>query len=292
MRTALRAGLSLALAASTLWFAKPAVAECSESWGDTEGSTCPGNLSWAYNTAKRQFEYGNKLVPNEQEDKFLYDVKYACTGNDVGETEIECKTARDCEPLTDADGTTLFGRKVLVMKRPKNGSGNWSPAGAGCRYAGKTVPMNDVVAAVERRLEKEVGRPTITAQPPNRVTLVNFVSIFSAPAQQVTSLSIDAPVPGTLTGAPEYSWDLGDGIKQTGAGHLYDSGKDPSDPGTDGYYVKAKYESKGRKHITLTLTWRVTMTLGGAGTVELDPIVFTANDYTEAREKRAVLVNN
>lgn len=270
-----------------------ATVDCSSGgWSGTTGSTCEDELSWTYNRDRKQFEYGNEIVAEKQQNDFIYSVKYACTGNGVGETERECATARACPPKLDAAGTTLFGRKVLLLKKRKDGVGTWAPAGAGCRYSTTTVPMADVVAAVQRRLEKEVGRPTITAQPPNRVTLVNFVSIFSAPAQQVTSLSIDAPVPGTLTGAPEYSWDLDDGITQTGAGHPYDSGKDPRDPGTDGFYVKAKYESKGRKDITLTLTWRVTMTLGGAGTVELDPIVFTANDYTEAREKRAVLVNN
>lgn len=293
MRVAARVTLASMLAAAAIASTPTASwADCSGGLGDQQGSTCDDTLSWAYNASKRQFEYGNRLVPNNEADEFIYDVTYACAINDVGETDKECRTARDCEPLTDADGQTIFGRKVLLLKKRKDGVGGWTPAGAGCQYAGQTVPMNDVVAAVQERLEKEVGRPTITAQPPNRVTLVNFVSIFSAPAQQVTSLSIDSPVPGTLTGAPEYSWDLDDGITQTGAGHPYDSGKDPRDPGTDGFYVKAKYESKGRKDITLTLTWRVTMTLGGAGTVELDPIVFTANDYTEAREKRAVLVNN
>lgn len=292
MKLMARATVVLACTVATLTVAPPAGAGCSGGLGPVQGQTCDEKLGWNYNSARRQFEYGNQVVPRKREENFEYAVRYACDGNEAGETDLECKTARDCEPMTDVDGQVLFGRKVAIDKRRINPPGPWVPDGAGCRYSGRTVPMDDGVAAVEERLEKEVGRPTITAQPPNRVTLVKFVSMFSAPTQQLTSLSIDAPVPGTLTGAPEYNWDLDDGIMQTGAGHPYDSGKDPRDPGTDGYYVKAKYESKGRKYITLTLTWRVTMTLGGAGTVELDPIVFTANDYTEAREKRAVLVND
>lgn len=287
--------LSACVSTGLVPYLPAATADCEGGYGGTHGSTCSASLSWSYNSAKRQFEHGGGIRAQETE-LYDYKVRIACDANEAdAATESECRRARSCPTVEDDNGQDLQGRLVMAFRRLKADApgGSWQRFGTPvCEYIGQTVPMADVVAAVQRRLEKEVGKPTITAQPPNRVTLVNFVSIFSAPAQQVTSLSIDAPVPGTLTGAPEYSWDLDDGITQTGAGHPYDSGKDPRDPGTDGFYVKAKYESKGRKDITLTLTWRVTMTLGGAGTVALDPIVFTANDYTEAREKRAVLVNN
>jgi hypothetical protein len=40
--------------------------------------------------------------------------------------------------------------------------------------------MKNVVDVVRTRLEKQVDKPTITAQPPQKITLVNFVSLFHA----------------------------------------------------------------------------------------------------------------
>ncbi|HEX2705043.1 MAG TPA: hypothetical protein VHM65_04735 [Candidatus Lustribacter sp.] len=150
--------------------------------------------------------------------------------------------------------------------------------------------MADVQAAARRAMEREVGRPRITVQPPGGRTLVNFTTIFSAPAQQVRSLPITVPVPGSVTGSPSYAWDLGEGITGQGSGSAYVEGMSPNDGSTDGLYVKARYRQPGLKSVTATLTWEVDFELAGWGAVPLAPIVFTSAAATTAREARNVLV--
>ena len=149
--------------------------------------------------------------------------------------------------------------------------------------------MSAVVDAARERIEKQVGRPAIIAQPPGGVTLVNFTTLFHAPEQSVTSLTITKPLAGTITATPQYTWDLDDGITAEGSGHPYDQGTDPRDPASDDHYVKAVYSSAGDKEILLTLTWQVSITLGSSGAIPLEPIVFTRNTKTTAKTATARL---
>jgi hypothetical protein len=59
---------------------------------------------------------------------------------------------------------------------------------------------------------------------------------------------------------------------------------------SDDYYVKAFYRTRGIKHVTLTLTWNVTITLDDSGAIPLEPIVFTADTTTTAKTAAARLV--
>ena len=143
--------------------------------------------------------------------------------------------------------------------------------------------------AAREHIEKEVGRPSIIAQPPGGVTLVNFTSLFYAPEQTITSLEIKRPVAGEISATPQYTWDLGDGITAEGSGHPYDQGVDPKSPASDDYYVKAVYNSPGLKDVYLTLTWQASITLGGSGAIPLDPIVFKTKAHTTAKTATARL---
>jgi hypothetical protein len=152
-----------------------------------------------------------------------------------------------------------------------------------CVYQGRSVPMADVVAAVREELVKEVGRPRVVVQPPGGRAFVNLPVLYSAPAQHRTTLTITQPLPGRISADPTYAWELGEGQRGTGAGHRYTQGRDPQDPASDGYYVKALYRQVGPHQATLTLTWDATVTIGtgpGALSVPLDPIRFTATANT------------
>ena len=57
------------------------------------------------------------------------------------------------------------------------------------------------------------------------------------------------------------------------------------------YYTGAKYTTAGTKHVTLTVTWRVTFRLEGVQDIPLQPIVMTASEDKQIATARAVLVN-
>jgi hypothetical protein len=139
--------------------------------------------------------------------------------------------------------------------------------------------MADVVAAVREQLVKQVGRPTISIQPPGGRALVNMPVLYSAPAQHVTALQITQPLAGAIAADPAYTWDLGESQQAAGTGHPYNPRVDPQDPSNASYYVAGVYRRAGEQRATVTLTWDATIQLGagpGALTVPLDPITFTA----------------
>ena len=150
--------------------------------------------------------------------------------------------------------------------------------------------MSKVVAALRERIRKQVGEPSIIAQPPGRVTLVNFTSLFHAPEQNETHLTVTRPVPGDITATAEYTWELGDRITGEGSGHPYDDRIDPKSPPSDDYYVKAVCQTPGVKKVKLTLAWHASISLPG-GAVPLEPLIFTAETTTTAKTATARLYN-
>ncbi|MBK9726303.1 MAG: hypothetical protein WAW82_08915 [Candidatus Lutibacillus vidarii] len=161
-----------------------------------------------------------------------------------------------------------------------------------CRYYGRTVTLAEVQTAARQGIERHVGHPSISVQPPGGQTLVNIPTIFSAAEQRTTTLPITAPVPGQIKAVPSYSWTFGDGLTGTGSGHPFTPSIVPNETGNNGYYVVAVYRQPGTKSITATLRWDVTFTLQGFGTITLAPIVFTDTVQLNARTARAVLVNH
>jgi len=259
---------------------------------ESVGGTCEDKLGWSYDPATRRFGYGSVIASAKGNDPYEYSEDFACDANSTKPgTGIGCSKAFDCPPKLDPDGEPMRATRIQAFRRlESNPHDPWRATNEGvCKYAGRTVPMSDVLA-VGQSMEKQVGRPSIIAQPPGGVTLVNFTSLFHAPPQNVTSLEITEPVPGVITATPHYTWDLGDGITAEGPGHPYDNQVDPKSPDSDGYYVKAFYRTPGLKEVHLTLTWEVTISLNDSGAIPLEPIVFRADTTTTAKTAHARLV--
>jgi hypothetical protein len=260
---------------------------------ESVASTCHGELGWSYDPVSRRFGYGSVVASAKADDPYEYKQDFACDANSTNPgSAIGCSKAFDCPTRLDPEGKPMSATRVVAFRRLKASPNDpWQATDAGvCKYAGGTVPMSDVMAAVRQSIEKQVGRPSIIAQPPGGVTLVNFTSLFHAPAQKVTTLQISKPVSGEITATPKYTWDLDEGITAEGEGHPYDKQVDPKSPDSDGYYVKAFYRRPGLKTVRLTLTWEVSIRLDGFGLVPLAPIVFPAETTTTAKMARARLV--
>ena len=192
--------------------------------------TCEGELGWSYDQATRRLRYGSVIASAKANDPYEYREDFACKANTTHPgASIGCSRAFDCPVRLDPDGTRMRAVRVMALRKLKaDPTDPWRVTNTGvCQYTGKTVPMSDVVAAAREHIEKQVGRPKIIAQPPGGVTLVNFTSLFHAPEQSITLLTIKKPVAGQITAIPQYTWDLGDGITAEGSGHPYDRGSTP-----------------------------------------------------------------
>jgi hypothetical protein len=221
-------------------------------------------------------------------DKYVYESFNVCNGGSEGP---DCAAAHNCVPLTDGGSRgTRVGvvRWIMLPDGTKTpGAGEYSSA---CEYASESIPLVNVEALARQRLEKAVSHPTITVAPPGGKTLVNIPTIFSAPEPKPVNLTIITPVPGTIAAVPEYTWDFDDGLTGVGAGMPYSSSLDPVEHPDS--YLHAVYVSGGTKHITATLTWHVTFTLDGNGSVDLAPIVFTQTANIQAMTAKARLYNH
>ena len=118
--------------------------------------------------------------------------------------------------------------------------------------------------------------------------MVNFFTIISTPPSPEDAITFTNPVPGEVRGVPEYSWCFGDGLKGMGPGTAFNPAVLPSR--NPGYYLCATYAKPGTKHVTLTVTWRVTFRLEGVIDVPLALIVMTATEDKPIATARAVLV--
>jgi hypothetical protein len=254
--------------------------------GILTASTC-GDLAWRYDAGARAFTYDTQMSATDDPngDRFVYQLVATCASNGVGKGTTQsglCGKAANCPLKTDPDGKALAGirwQATRAKKKAGGGIGTFVPVGEPvCVYRGKSVPLAAVSAAAREQLSKVVGRPTVAMAPPGGVQLIHLPVLYSAPDQQLTTLAITAPVPGTISAVPSYSWDLGEGQTAEGAGHGYDPRVDPLDPASDGWYVKGRYNDVGVHPVRVTLTWTTSITLGGGAgqTVALAPITFTA----------------
>ena len=157
----------------------------------------------------------------------------------------------------------------------------------GVEYPGTSVPVAVVEAAVREELVKRIPQPSVTSAPSGQ-SVVNFFTIFSTQPSPEQAITFTNPVPGEVRAVPEYSWDFGDGIKGMGPGTAFNPAILPSR--NPGYYLGATYAKPGTKHVTLTVTWRVTFRLEGVIDVPLAPIVMTATEDKPIATARAVLV--
>ena len=267
-------------------------AGCESGWGGQHASTCPGFLQWTYDPVSRQFRGESRLIAP---DRHLYEYLEAidCDSNGPGSPfEALCMKALSCPVRLDSNGDRLSSLRVVVYRRPIGSTAPWQQAQIACRYYGRTVTLAEVQTAARQEIERHVGHPSISVQPPGGQTLVNIPTIFSAAEQRTTTLPITTPVPGQIKAVPSYSWTFGDGLTGTGSGHPFTPSIVPNETGNNGYYVVAVYRQPGTKSITATLRWDVTFTLQGFGTITLAPIVFTDTVQLNARTARAVLVNH
>lgn len=284
--------LALSLPGAVLGTANAAVCSSSGLGGNTNAATCPGFLKWTYDPRSHEF-HGESALAGVQRDRYEYLEIAACDVNTAGSPyEALCMRAISCPVRLDASGDRLASLRVIVLRRPLGSSGPWERGLTACRYYGRTVTLAEVQTAARQEIERHVGHPSISVQPPGGQTLVNIPTIFSAAEQRTTTLPITAPVPGQIKAVPSYSWTFGDGLTGAGSGHPFTPSIVPNESGNNGYYVVAVYRQPGTKSITATLRWDVTFTLQGFGTITLAPIVFTDTVQLNARTARAVLVNH
>jgi hypothetical protein len=265
-------------------------ANCSkqDNWGKAE--SCNTHMAWTYNPKSSTFESAGTRtsVGDLAGDKYVYESFNVCSGDSEGP---DCAAAHNCLPLTDGGSRGTRVGVVRWLMRPDGtktpGAGEHSSA---CEYPLESIPLANVEALARQRLEKAVSHPTITVAPPGGKTLVNIPTIFSAPEPKPITLTIITPVPGTIAAVPEYTWDFDDGLTGVGAGMPYSSSLDPVEHPDS--YLHAVYLGGGTKHITATLTWHVTFTLEGNGSVDLAPIVFTQTADIQAMTAKARLYNH
>jgi hypothetical protein len=252
---------------------------------ENESASSCGELGWSYDPVSREFSYGSRVTASDDPDgsKFVYRLVAACDQGVDGGGGV-CANFGNCAPRVGPDGDPLRVDRFQGVRALKGSGGRpvgpMEPFGAAiCVYAGRSVPMAEVVAAVRDDLVRQVGRPVISVEPATR-GLVGWPVLFSAPAQHPTALAIRRPLVGAITAVPAYTWQLGAGQLGRGAGHRYTDAVDPRSPASDGYYVKGIYETPGAHQVTVTLTWQASIHLGpvpGGLDVDLDPIVFTAD---------------
>ena len=290
----LRLILVVALAVSGAVSGTASAAKCTGGgWGNGGiASTCPGFLKWTYDPRSHEF-HGESALAGLQRDLYEYREVADCDSNTV-DTPFEalCMRAISCPVRVDSNGDRLASLRIVVYRRAIGSTAPWLEAQTACRYYGRTVTLAEVQTAARQEIERHVGHPSISVQPPGGQTLVNIPTLFSAAEQRTTTLPITAPVPGQIKAVPSYSWTFGDGLTGAGSGHPFTPSIVPNETGNNGYYVVAVYRQPGTKSITATLRWDVTFTLQGFGTITLAPIVFTDTVQLNARTARAVLVNH
>lgn len=284
--------LALSLQGGSVGAADAARCSTNGAGSNTSAATCGGFLKWTYDPRSHEF-HGESALAGLQRDLYEYREVADCDSNTV-DTPFEalCMRAISCPVRVDSNGDRLASLRIVVYRRAIGSTAPWLEAQTACRYYGRTVTLAEVQTAARQEIERHVGHPSISVQPPGGQTLVNIPTIFSAAEQRTTTLPITAPVPGQIKAVPSYSWTFGDGLTGTGSGHPFTPSIVPNETGNNGYYVVAVYRQPGTKSITATLRWDVTFTLQGFGTITLAPIVFTDTVQLNARTARAVLVNH
>ena len=253
-------------------------------FGSTRAWSAPGQFGWRYDPASKQFvekgtTRGSLDAPGGP--KYEYVLSERCAENSIcGASAYTC-------PRGGASPGIRY-RALAFMLTPAN-QRIYPPVGEAsvCQYPGRSVPLVVVEAAVREEIRRRIPSPLVVSSPPGR-SVVNLFTIFSTVPAAEQAITFTTPVPGEVRAVPEYVWDFGDGLTGVGPGKPFDSGVLPSK--NKGYYLGATYAKPGSKHVTVTVTWRVTFRLEGVTSVPLAPIVMTASEDKPIATARAVLV--
>ena len=255
---------------------------CQGTFFGGEVSTCSAALGWRYDASSKSFNKNGVIDPSSPSIRYEYVLNERC-----GEGGVDCGAAvLPCAP-SDGQPGRMYQSQAFPLSANGSRSGEPSVLRNVCLYAGKSVPLAAVEAAVREEIQKRIPQPSVTSAPPGQ-SVVNFFTIFSTQPSPEQAITFTNPVPGEVRAVPEYSWDFGDGIKGLGPGTAFNPAILPSR--NPGYYLGATYAKPGTKHVTLTVTWRVTFRLEGVIDVPLAPIVMTATEDKPIATARAVLV--
>lgn len=271
------------LTTGTCLLAPEPASACETTYFGGEVTTCRATLGWTYDVRTRAFQREGVRDADPSAPRFEYVISSRC-----GDTGVDCGAS--AVPCPDVDGSPgrMFQAISYLLTAAGVRAGTPSTLRNVCLYADRSVPLSAVQAAVHEELRKRIPSPSVTSAPPG-VSLVNLLTIFSTTPAAEQAIAFAQPVPGEVRAVPEYTWDFGDGIRGVGPGKPFTSSVLPSK--NPEYYTGAKYTQPGTKHVTLTVTWRVTFRLEGVQDIPLEPIVMTASEDKQIATARGVLVN-
>ena len=256
---------------------------CARTTFSATATTCTSVMTWQYDRDARSF-----TRPQIVDSQAVRGVHYEYSTNERCAAEgIDCGAAALPCPTVNADPGRMYQswRYELTSAGVRvSGSGVMRNV---CIYRAISVPLAVVEAAVREEIRRRIPSPLVVSSPPGR-SVVNLFTIFSTVPAAEQAITFTTPVPGEVRAVPEYVWDFGDGLTGVGPGRPFDPGVLPSK--NRGYYVGATYAKPGSKHVTVTVTWRVTFRLEGVTSVPLAPIVMTASEDKPIATARAVLV--
>lgn len=213
----------------------------------------------------------------------------ACWANQSGieggpyRLDLGCTTAMKA-PQCTADEILFrrYSREVAPNPQP-----NWTqPAELVCRGGVQSWTVPELSRLIEPEFrEALIEQPAITVNPSPR-GLVHLPVIASVEELQPVGFPVTNPVPGQVTGTPDYSWDFGEGVTFEGAGRAYDGTLPSAKPD---YYIAHAYHTRGAKTVTLAVEWHGIFTVAGIQ-VPLEPIELTYPNPVEIVEARSQLV--
>jgi len=271
-------------AVTTLLLAPSASAEsgCGQTFFGGEVTTCSASLGWKYDGQARAFKRQGVVDPSGSAARYEYVLNERCgpDGIDCGAAVLPC-------PQRDGQSGRMYQAQAFLLADTGVRAEAPSILRNVCLYEARTVPLAVVEAAVREEIRRRIPSPLVVSSPPGR-SVVNLFTIFSTVPAAEQAIAFTTPVPGEVRAVPEYVWDLGDGLTGVGPGRPFDPAVLPSK--NKGYYLGATYAKPGSKHVTVTVTWRVTFRLEGVTSVPLAPIVMTASEDKPIATARAVLV--
>ena len=256
---------------------------CAVSAYGSTARSCGRALEWSYDAASRTLVQRAATVGSLDSDgkRLDYVIGSRC------EQGVMCgASAFTCPRL---DGRNGIRYRAFAFALDASGNRIYPPLGDAsvCEYPGRSVPLAVVEAAAHEEIRKRIPSPSVVSSPPGQ-SVVNLFTIFSTVPAAEQAITFTTPVPGEVRAVPEYAWDFGDGLTGVGPGKPFDPGVLPSK--NRGYYLGATYAKPGSKHVTVTVTWRVTFRLEGVTSVPLAPIVMTASEDKPIATAKAVLV--
>ena len=269
---------------ATLLLAPSGFAEsgCGRTFFGGEVTTCSASLGWKYDALGKVFKRQGVVDPSGTGARYEYVLNERCgpDGVDCGAAVLPC-------PERDGQPGRMYQAQAFLLTDAGVRADAPSILRNVCLYEARSVPLAVVEAAAHEEIRKRIPSPSVVSSPPGP-SVVNLFTIFSTVPAAEQAITFTTPVPGEVRAVPEYVWDFGDGLTGVGPGKPFDPGVLPSK--NRGYYVGATYAKSGSKHVTVTVTWRVTFRLEGVTSVPLAPIVMTASEDKPITTAKAVLV--